>query len=195
METAILCHRTVTNEETSYMLETLVGRFSSKLQKSLQTSFPWRQNHLSRAVITPPKSFRLSLKASKKVIVASTADGASENEKTITAVTLSLNGKSQPLITPLEYLWDVRPIYETVPPSPYQKRQIAKPFAQRSIKLNPDDPTTNWNSMRLNNDSNISVASKMSTMSSLSVFSVCSRMSARSRISINFTGARTKRVV
>lgn len=198
METAILCHRTVVNQETSYMLETLVERFSSKLQKTLQASLYWRQNHTSSAAITPPKGFRLSLKASKKVSVAGIAEHASETEKTIIPVPLSQNGKKQPLVTPLEYLWDVRPIYETGAPSPYQKRQLGKPFAQRSIKSHSVNPATDWNNLRLNNDSNISLASQMSTMStmsSLSVFSTRSRMSTKSRISLSFPRARTKMVV
>jgi hypothetical protein len=191
METAMLCHRRrtmqLTNPETRDMLQTLVERFGSKLHRSIQNSLAWSQSSTDGA---PQKGFRLPSKG-VRALARMTVEGAAKNIGTVGTVTSPRNGRTQPLITPLLYLWDVIPINEPAPPSPYQKRQFVKPSALRYDEPVPDEQRyTNWNKIRQANTSNFSLASQMSSMS---VMSVCSRISNRSHISVSLAGLRSRR--
>lgn len=182
METALQCYKrratSLPAQENREMLELLIKRFGSKIQRSLQSSLPWNQTRSNSLTVATSTNSRLIMKGSKT------------SERAVTIVSARKNGKAQPLVTPFTHLWEVVPIYDLTPPSPYQKRLAVKPSVLPQIRGTGGQVSTDWNKIRLSNESNMSLASQMSSMSTMSILN--HRGSTRNYMSWNLLGGRSR---
>lgn len=171
------------------LLEQLIKRFDSKLQRTIPTSLLWNQSRSTHAVTAPPQYPQLQRRPS--TFLDPTPPPGVELESAVTMVSNDQIRRTQPLVTQLTHVWEVVPIYDRTPPSPYQKRQSVKPSFPRQDKIGgaDDNINTDWNKIRVSNESNISLASQISSMSSMSIRS---RISTRNYMSINLKGSRSR---
>jgi hypothetical protein len=181
MDTALQSYkrRKTYRQDNRNLLELFIKRFDSKLQRSIPTSLLWKQTRSNHAAIAPPQYPQLP-----PTFLERTPPPGVEVESAATMVSKDQIRRTQPLVTPLTHVWEVVPIYDLTPPSPYQKRQSVKPFMPRLDRNGGADYNinTDWNKIRVSNESNISLASQISSMSSMSIRS---RISTRNYISIN----------
>jgi hypothetical protein len=191
MDTALLSYqrRRTSGQDSRKLLELLIKRFGSKLQRSIPTYLLWNQSRSNVAVTTPSREPPQQKEVSD--LLKSALEVTGQVESAVAMAPSVRIRRAQPLVTPMTHVWEVVPIYALTPPSPYQKRQWLKPSKHPVDKTRePDDNTfTDWNKIRVSNESNISLASQMSSMSSMSIRS---RISTRNYISINLTGARSR---
>jgi hypothetical protein len=193
METALQCYNwratPLPAQGNREMLELLIKRFGSKLQRSLHSSLSWSQTRSSSLGMASTTNSRLLMRVSKAGIW-STREDRTKLEKAFTNVPSGQNGSTQPLVTPITHLWEAVPLYDLTPPSPFQKRQLLKPSLRELDKSGAENHIiTDWNKIRRTNESNFSLASQMSSMSTMSFYN---GGSSKNYITLNLASTRSR---